>query len=177
MLGKIKIDFQVIESGDTDIIMIGDFSNWLQIENRPAVISIVPPGSTRAVEFNFDKRKINGFNSENLGLDCCTEGDSNSSDLPDGIYDIKLEASPNTFFKQRYYLKLDNTKLILAKLVIKLGFNYNEVNKQELKSLVLIDSLLMDANYAILVGEVSKAYQNFTEALRLIEKIKSCKNC
>lgn len=178
MIGKINIDFQVVHSGDPKIIMVADFSSWLHIETQPAVLSITLPGSRTAIQFNFEKNKINGYNSNNLGIGCShnCEGED-YADLPDGIYDIKLEASPNTFNKQRYYLKTDKAQLELDKLLVKLGFTYNEKDKEKINNLQLIDFLLQVAGAATRLGDIPKASEHFSEALKLIEKIKECKNC
>lgn len=178
MIGKINIDFQVVHSGDPKIIMVADFSSWLYIETEPAVISITLPGSHNPIQFNFEKNKINGFNSNNLGIGCSYNCDEPEyADLPDGIYDIKLEASPNTFNKQRYYLKTDKIQLELDELLVKLGFTYNEKDKDKINNLQLIDFLLMVARAAIRLGDIPKASEHFNEALKLIEKTKECKNC
>lgn len=176
MTGEIKIDFQVYDSEDPDILLVMDFSSWSLIENQPAVIEIVPPGSIEAISFNFDKGVINGYNSDNLGTNCSIDESFNS--LPDGIYEITLKGSPDTFYKKRYYLKTDRARLELDKQIFSLGLNYSyENDRNKIKSIELIDFLLMAAKSAIKLGEVSVASTHFKEVLRLIEKQKNCLNC
>ena len=179
MTGQTKIDFQVYDSGDPDMIIVMDFSNWILIESQPAVIYITVPGSIKPINFNFEKGKINGFNSVNLGTNCTTGCDEDSvSSLPDGIYEIKLEGSPNNYFKKRYYLKTDRTRLELDKLIFDLGLNYNqELIEEKIKGIQLIDFLLMAAKSSTKLGEISYASSHFKEVLRLIEKAKNCKSC
>lgn len=100
-LGKIRVDFQVITSNDPKILMVADFSEWKHIVGLPAVISITLPGARNPIQHNLIKNKINGFNSNTLGLTCetgCT--DPEYQDLPDGIYTICVEGSPNKFSKK-----------------------------------------------------------------------------
>lgn len=179
MTGDIKIDFQVYDSGDPDILMIMDFSNWALIESQPAVIQITVPGSIKPIMFNFEKGQINAYNSTNLGTSCtagCGEGEVSS--LPDGIYEIKLEGSPNTYFKKRYYLKTDKTRLELDKIIFKLGLNFEqELVEEKIKGIQLIDFLLMAAKSSTKLGEISYASSHFKEVLRLIEKEKNCISC
>ena len=77
-----------------------------------------------------------------------------------------------------YYLKVDRLRIELDKLIFNLGVNYNyDIDKEKIKLLTLIDFLLMAAKSAIRLGEVSTASEHFKEALRLVGKVKDCKNC
>lgn len=177
-IGRINIDFQVIDSGDPKILMIGDFSDWAHIVNEPAVISITMPGAANPIQYNFVKNNINGFNSNTLGITCdvgCNEPDY--LDLPDGIYEICLEGSPNTFRKMRYYLKLDSTRLELDKQIVKLGFKYSEDYDKKRQHLELIDWLLTLASSSTRLEEIPEASEYFQEALKMLEKYKDCKTC
>ena len=180
-LKKINIDFQCITSNDPKILMIADFSEWSHIENQPAVISIKMPGSSESIQYNFVKNNINGFNSNTLGITCdvgCNDPDY--IDLPDGIYEICLEASPNTFNKFRYYLKLDATKLELAKQFVKLGFKYSKLDEKLVQTrqyLEDIDFYLTLATSSTLLEEIPEASSYFHEAIKMLEKYKECKNC
>lgn len=177
-IGKPVINFQILNTYDPKMLIIADFSKWLHIENQPAVISIKLPGSKKYIEYNFVKNKINAFNSNTLGISCdvgCNDPDY--SDLPDGIYDVCLQGSPNTFKKQKYYLKIDRTRIELDKQFIKLGFEYSLDNKAYIDHLQTVDILLMAASSATRLGEIPKAHDNFMEALKLLEKYKDCKTC
>ena len=73
MISNIKIDFQVIDTGDPRVLMIADNSVWAQIENQPKVIEITTPGNDPATDYvghYFQPYQINSFNSETLGLSC-----------------------------------------------------------------------------------------------------------
>ena len=177
-VNKINIDFQVLNSGDPKILLIADFSDWAHVYNEPCVISITMPGAANSIKYNFVKNNINGFNSNTLGITCSTNcGDPDYLDLPDGIYEICLEASPNTFRKLKYYLKLDNTQLELDKQLVRLGFDYDIKNKAYIEHLQTIDFLLTVASAATRLGEIPKAAGHFDEAVKLLERYKDCKNC
>ncbi len=177
-IGKINIDFQVVESHDPKILMIADFSEWAHIVNQPAVISITMPGAANPIQHNFIKYNINGFNSNTLGITCdigCD--DPEYIDLADGIYEICLEGSPNTFRKLRYYLKIDATRLEWDKQLVKLGFRYNDSIEKQRKHLETIDWLLDLASASTRLGEIPEASEYFQEALKMLEKYKECKTC
>ena len=136
------------------------------------------PGAANPVQHNFVKSNINGFNSNTLGITCSVGcDDPDYIDLPDGIYDICLEGSPNTFKKQRYYLKLDSTRLELDKQLVKLGFEYDLNNTAYVQHLQTIDFLLTVASSNTRLGDIPMAHEMFQEALKLLEKYKNCKNC
>lgn len=174
-LGRINIDFQVINSNDPALLLIGDYSDWKHIRNKPSVIEITLPGSSQAVSYNFVKGSINSFNSNNLYLGCndCQE----YTDLPDGIYTILLKGSPDTFNKKRYYLKLDKIRLELDKIYVGAGLEYDKNNKAYRDSLSTIEFYLRVAEAHTRRGNIAKAYTFFTEAANLVEKNKNCKNC
>lgn len=177
-IGTPKIDFQIINSNDPKILMIADFSEWFHIESKPAVISITMPGSKYPVQHNFVKNNLNGFNSNTLGMTCDVGcDDPKYSDLPDGIYKICVEGSPNTFKKIRYYLKTDRTSLDLDKQMVKLGIEYNLSDKEYREHLETIDFLLRVARAATRLGEIPKGSQHFEHAIKLLEKYRECKNC
>lgn len=174
-LGRINIDFQVINSNDPALLLVADFSDWNHIDNKPAVIEITLPGSSQAVSYNFVKHTVNPFNSLNLYLNCsdCQE----YSDLPDGIYTITVKGSPDTFFKTRYYLKLDKTRLELDKIYAGAGLEYAKDDKAMRDALSVIEFYLKVASAHTRRGNIGKAHQFFIEAQNLIERNKGCKNC
>ena len=58
ILDKINLDFQVLSAGDPKILVVMDTSVWGFIEDKPAVIDILLPGSTKIRTFNFIKGNI-----------------------------------------------------------------------------------------------------------------------
>jgi hypothetical protein len=176
-IGEIKIDFYVF-SLDTKSLLIGDISTWNSAENKPALISITPPGSKNPVKLNFAKYKVNGFNSNTLNLTCVTEcGEQNYVELSDGVWEVLLEASPSSFNKKRYYLKTDQITTEIAKIYIKAGLEYDVNNKQLRNDLEDIDFLIEQAKAATVLGDKVKAERNFEMAIVLLKKYQECKDC
>ena len=176
-IGEINIDFYVF-SLDTKSLLIGDLSTWNSAENKPTVISIIPPGSKKSIKLNFAKHKTNGFNSNTLGLTCVTEcGEQNYVDLSDGVWEILLEASPSSFNKKRYYLKTDQITTEIAKIYIKVGLEYDISNKQLRDDLEDIDFLIDQAKSATVQGDKVRAERDFEMAMTLLNKYQDCKNC
>jgi len=174
-IGQINIDFQCITSGDPQRLLIGDFSNWLHIENKPSVIEITLPGSHNAISYNFVKHTINSFNSSTLYVGCsdCSE----YVDLPDGIYTILLKGSPDTFNKQRYYLKIDKLRMELDKIYIETSLQYSQGDKEKRDALSIIEFYLRTAEAHTRRGNIGKAHQFFSEAEKLVNRNKKCTNC
>lgn len=111
-VGKPVINFQMINTNDPKILIVADYSEWLHIENQPAVLSIKLPGSKKYIQFNFVKNKFNAFNSNTLGLTCdigCNDPDY--LDLPDGIYDICLEGSQILLENKKILFKIRHSKI------------------------------------------------------------------
>lgn len=175
-IGQINIDFQVINSNDPAVLLVGDFSSWAHIENKPAVIEVIVPGASYPISFSFVKNSINALNGSNLNLGC---GDCEGAypDLPDGIYTITVIGSPDTFRKQRYYLKTDKTRLELDRLYTMIGLEYSIDNKEYIEALSKTEFYLRVAEAHTRRGYIGKAKRFFDEAQILIKRYKNCKNC
>lgn len=174
---KINIDFQVINSYDPAVLLVGDFSQWHHIENKPSIIEITVPGASTPIAFSFVKKTINAINGSALNLGCDSCNDAAYPDLPDGIYTITLKGSPDTFNKKRYYLKLDQTRLELDKVYVASGLKYNPANKSYRDALSTIEFYLRVAEAHTRRGDIGKAKTFFNEAQSLLRKYKECKNC
>ena len=183
LAGKIKIDFDVIQS-TVQTLWIGDSSQWLHLTNKPANLLITLPGSKRALVFSFKKQAINSFNSHNLGVTClhgdCT--DEVYGDLPDGIYTLCLKSSLVTttgekFEKTKYYLKTDRTELELSKVIVKHGFEYSKNDKDFRNKIYDIDWLIKVAKSHAKLGDFVKADRFFQQARELLRTLSDCKDC
>lgn len=177
-IGNIRIDFQVIESGDPKFLLVGDFSSWKVIEDLPANLEVIPPGSHNKVSNLFQKNQINGLNSLNLGLSQHQDCEENYLPLPDGIYELCLRGGANgERMKKRYYLKKDQFQLDFDKMKLKLGIEY-DVRDQAYRE-VLIDIMIYSeaASSATRRGEIKEAKYYFDIATDLLTKYKDCKNC
>ena len=183
LAGKIKIDFDVIQS-TVQTLWIGDSSQWLHTETLPANILITLPGSKRALVFSFKKKSINSFNSHNLGI-TCLQGDCKDEvygDLPDGVYTICLKSSlldteGNSFETTKYYLKTDRTELELSKVIVKHGFEYSKNDKDFRNKIYDIDWLIKVAKAHAKLGDFVKADRFFQQARTLLRTLSDCKDC
>ena len=129
---KINVDFQVYDSGDPKVFIVIDTSEWAHIENKPTIIEIIPPGFDKPVINYFDQMKVNVFNSHNLGLSCFDCKGGGNIDLPDGIYDITLKGSPETFNRNKKYLRTTSTQLELDGLLLDLASDCGDIKDNNL---------------------------------------------
>jgi hypothetical protein len=174
ILDNIHLDFQVINTGDPKVLVISDTSVWGAIEDKPSIVEIIIPGSSKVRTYNFVKGKSNVFNSSNLLITSV----GTISDLSDGVYDITVKGSPDINCKQRYFLKADKFQLALDKLYMSLGvYNKNaEVTKQR-NDLLNIDSLLKTAEAFVRDGKPSEGLSFFKKAYTKLNDLNDCNNC
>lgn len=178
IIGKINVDFQVINSYDPKVLIVADSSTWLNADNLPSYISITPPGSKQAITHIFQKHRMNIFNSVNLGLTCLTEcGEQNYVDLNDGIWTINLKSSFQGIEKTRYYLKSDKMRLTLDQAYIKASLEYDQKDRQLREDLEDIEFLLRTSEAFTRDGNYTKASRNFSDAQEILRKYIECKNC
>ena len=174
----IHIDFTVLNTGDPKEILIGDKSSWGIADNQPAFFTAIPPGSSKGITLNFTKNSLFFLNSVNLGLSCvhadCTEQDY--IDLSDGVWEFKLKSRYIGQEKIRFYLKDDILRTEIDKIRVKQGFNYNP-DSDTLKTLDKVEFLLSAAHSFIKEGDFSNSMRGYEEAKKLVNKLKSCKDC
>lgn len=177
-IGKIRLDFHVTTTGDPKFLLVHDFSEWRVIENLPANLEIVVPGSRKPIIKLFKKNATNGLNSLNLGLSNHVDCEENYLDLPDGIYEFCLKGgAEGKHIKSRYFLKKDLFQLSFDKMRTKLGLEYNIYDKEYREDLVTIDILSEAASSATRRGEIEKAKSYFEQASSLLKAYKECKDC
>lgn len=178
MNNTINIDFQIYDSKDPKKFIVLDTSNWGHIQEKPSIIEIILPGEVEPVVHYFNKNAVNIFNSTNLHLSCNDCNDSNI-DLPDGIYDITVKGSPDTFNSNLSYLRTTNTQLKLDKLYIKLSLECyksdNDISKQ-IHKLNEIELLLKSAEANVRYGEDCIGQELLYKAQKLIDNNQKC-NC
>lgn len=175
------IDFSVFNREgffDPETLYIADNSYWYQLEEKPAIIEIKTPGSKAPVVNRFKKGSINNFNSINLNLTCPNCDNVELSELPDGIYDITLKASPSTFQKNRKHLRTTKARLELAKYLISLNLGCDSQDKKELINKVKEISLLLDsAEVNIVFDNVQTANDEYQLAKKKLQQLSNCKEC
>lgn len=173
-VGQITPDFQIMKSGDPRILMVVDTSSWVYAENKTSYLSIRLPGSSKYITHTFKKYAVNNLNSHNLGLSClrgdCTE--EVYTDVPDGIYSIKLLSGYEGIEKERYYLKTDKLELEIAKRVTLIGFSYSEEVDNKVKEIGYVRWNLYVAESWTKLGDFIKADRYYQEAVKMFNKCK-----
>ena len=179
-MAKVRLDFQVLLNADPKRLFIADSSKWLHLENKPAIIEIVLPGYDEPVTNYFDKRKINIFNSLNLGINCpncLTDDSAELADLPDGIYHITLKGSPDSFKTSKYYLRTNLLDLEIDKLFLDNISLDGYINPNIKEIFDKIKVLKYGAESHLRLNNVQFASENINVIRELIDNIRSCKNC
>lgn len=177
-LDKINIDFQILNTLDPRVLLIADVSTWGQIEAKSSIVEVLLPGETTAVVLYYDKGKVNVLNSTNLRLTCtedCT--DVELIDLPDGVYEITVKGSPDTFNKTRKYLRTTLTQLELDKIFIRLNLACGAKDTNILEELTNIEMLLKAAEANTRADNMCEAQELLFLAQEKINKLKSCSTC
>ena len=178
IIGKINLNFSVLNDNDPKSIILADLSDWKILEDKPAVIRIVLPGGSKEIVHTWIKHKLNILNSINLGISCLREcAEQTYEDLPDGIYQFILEGSPTNYNKKRYYLKDDSLRIEISKIYIKADIEYSLKDKDLRNSLEDIEFMLKVAESHTIQGNFVKADKAFCEAQKLMRKHQDYKNC
>lgn len=175
------IDFTVFNREgffDPNTLYIADNSYWLHLENKKSIIEIQTPGSKAPVVNYFDKKAINNFNSFNLALSCPTCEKKELSELPDGIYNITLKASPSSFNKNRKHLRTTKARLELSKYLISLNIGCEgNINRQAVNQIKEISLLLDSAEINVMFDNIQTANDEYQMAVKKLKKLTNCVGC
>jgi hypothetical protein len=173
IIGQININFRIF-SDDPNYLNISDFSDWIYAEGQPAYIAIQLPGSSKEINHSFTKKRINVFNSHNLGLSClkgdCTEEEY--VELPDGIYTITVRSSYEDIKKTKFFLKTDRFDIEYSKVMIKYGFEQNDA--EFLYYMVEVKGLIEVAKSHALLGDFVKAQRYFESSKKMLNDYLDC---
>lgn len=172
ILDKIKLDFQVIDTGNPEVLAIMDTSVWGAIEDKVAAIEIVIPGSKVSKRYSFIKNKINIFNTSNLQLTSAGV----YKNLPDGIYKVDLIGAHGNC-QHRDFLKTDKARLEMSDLYIDLKFEKSKESTSAKTKIYDVDLLIRSAKALTSIGRLKEAMSHFKEAVKRIKEYKECKTC
>lgn len=177
-IGKIILNFQVIDTGDPNMLLVGDFSKWRVIENLPAYIDITLPGARNPITLPYKKNATQGFTSLSLGISCHVDCEENLRPLPDGIYEFCLRGGKDgERQKKKFYLKKDTLQESLDKAWIKYGIEYNINSKETRDQLLYIEAYLRAASASTRQGLIPQAQDLFRLAQNKLRKFQECKDC
>lgn len=165
MSNKVTIDFQIYESQDPKQIIVLDTSNWAHLESKTSVIEVITPGEKNPVGYYFSKKNFTILNSNNLGLTC---GDCKSVNLPDGIYEITVKASPDKFNKTRYYFKTTLIQLELDELLLEQY--WNDASADEISNILKYKDMLRVAEAFVRKGHKKEAQDILTKVQKFTTK-------
>jgi hypothetical protein len=168
MVGKIKIDFNILPILDSKLIQVADGSDWYGAEDKQATILIFPPGSSKSINNVFAKHKINKYTSSNLQLGC------EDQDLSDGIWTITLKSAYEGLEKTRYFLKTDRFKIEWYKEWINTGLDYTDTKDARYDKLVDCNKHIISAEACTLDGNFTMANSEFQEAQKKFNRIRKC---
>jgi|SRR5699024_4015639 len=168
-----KIDIRFLVSSDIYHLKIDDLSCWSSAKDKPAVIEITLPGSNKPIRKYFPQETV-VYDSNSLFNDCYDDCDE-LVELPDGIYNIKLMASPSSFNYEVKFAKLDVLQKKLDLAYIKdIDKDCKSCDKKHLIEFEftkrLIESLVRN-------GDENKASHLYSTLIKKIEKVIKCKDC
>ena len=171
----VDIDFKVLSTLDTKIIMLADNSVWGAAEDKQSTILITPPGSSTPIANIFAKHKINTYNSSNLGLSCISEcAEQEHSDLNDGIWKITLKSAYQGLEKTRYYLNTSRFRVEWYKEWLNTGLDYTDTKDSRYDALLDCRKHLISAEACTIDGDFTRASREFQEAQKKFNKIRKC---
>lgn len=174
---SINIDFQVLVTHDPKVLVVADTSDWAHIVDKPAIIEIIIPGNVDPIVHYWSKGDVNVFNSSNLMLGCGECDEAGLGDLPDGIYQITLKGSPDSFNKTRQYLKSDITRRDIDKAVSTLNLGCGEYSRSYIDKVQKIELFMSAADSNARLGNFCEAQDLLFKVQKLAAKLKKCKQC
>lgn len=176
-MSKPIIDFEVLYTADPRQILVADFSDWLFIESKPSIIEITVPGTTTPNTKFFTKGSINNFNSVNLATTCTTCTDNTRNYLPDGIYNIKVIGSPDTFYKEKKHLQTAKTRLEADLFLTSFNLVTERIDERKYKVWQQINLLLDYAEASTRRDNLSEAQAALFKAQELLADEGHCLSC
>lgn len=171
----INLNFDILNLYDPKSLYVVDTSTWGVLENKPAIIEIVLPGEVIPATHYFNKKQVNIFNAGNLGITC--SGCSGGINLPDGIYQIKIKGSPDSYNCSKSYLKSDTTRAKLDKYIASANFQCSCLTKEFMSKIQRINFLLEAADSNTRLGNFCEAQELLFKAQKDIDKLHGCKTC
>lgn len=173
-MNKVNLELAVLDTKDPRFLSIMDLSDWSYLSEKIAIVEIILPGYVEPVVYEWDKGQVNVFNSYNL-LQNCTDP-SALLNLPDGIYQITIKGSPDTYNYTISYLKTDLVQIDLDNILIASDLNCMDMDVVE--QMQTLEFLIKSAEANVRHDNVRKADDIMTTVYSMIEKMKrNCNGC
>lgn len=167
---NIEIDFRI--SSDLYFLHIQDLSCWGIAQDKPSVIEITMPGYSSPVKRYFYKEDTS-YDASSLDMIC--DDTCPLVELPDGIYHVLIKASPDKFFAEYDYLKLDILQRdIDIAYVESMSNECTDCQRKDLLNIEFQKKVAEAYNRKGLIKEANYAYKTARKALY---KILNCQNC
>ena len=163
-----KIDFEVTDFNNPNILVIIDNSNWGAIKEKRSVIEILRPGYVEPFIDYFNKYKYIANNSI-FGATC--DDCDDVQPMSDGVYTITIKGSPDAFSKTKYFFKTSTIDLEIAEMYVKKGIN-DKAFKSKIQK---VEYLLTFASSHVKVGDLNTAGVFYNKARKELDKLKNCK--
>jgi hypothetical protein len=171
-MGK-NIEVRFLVHSDLYHLKIEDLSCWGISKGKPAVIEITMPGSTKQISKYFPQ-ETTVYDSNSLYNDCYDDCDE-LTELPDGIYRIKIKASPSSFNYEVSYAKLDQLRRKLDESYIKsLKKDCGDCDRD---MLLTYEFKVKEIEALVRQGDINSAQALYTSLNRRVDKNNNCKDC
>lgn len=171
-MGK-NIEIRFLVQSDLYHLQVEDLSCWGVAKDKPAVIEIYMPGSSKPISKYFPQ-ETTVYDSNSLYNDCYDDCDE-LNELPDGIYRINLKASPSSFNYEVNYAKLDQMRRALDLAYIKaLNKDCKECDRDKL---LTYEYKVKEIEALVRQGDLDTAQHLYTRLKKKIEKNNNCKDC
>lgn len=173
MKGLLKhhIDFEIVNVGNTKIIVFLDCSEYFKCPDTP-ILDVLVPGYSVPFTVNIRYSEANTFNSNTLGLTSKFNGDEPSI-LPDGIYKYTYKIQPyDGLYKVKYFLRTEVLDDMLEKVYCSVNCTTELADNPNLKrEFVEIHVLLESAKANTKYGHIDKGQKDYRLALKKVEKL------
>lgn len=169
-----NIDVRFLVWSDLYHIKVEDLSCWGSASGKPAVIEITKPAYSKPIKKYFPQESV-VYDSCSLDNTCDDCDGCDLQELPDGIYTIKVSASPSSFNYEVRYAKLDKMQRdIDLAFVSTLGDECTSCKKEKLIDFVF-DKLRLEA--LVRSGDLSKGNEIYERLRKDLDKFLNCKGC
>lgn len=170
-LHKHNIDFEIVNLGNSKIIVFLDCSEYFKQPDSP-ILDILVPGYHEVFSVPIEFSLPNTFNSNTIGLTSKLNCDEPTI-LPDGIYKYTYKVQPyDGLYKTKYFLRTEILDGLLEKVYSEVECSTQIVDNPNLKrEIVDIHILLESAKANAKYSNIDKAQKDYRLALKKVEKL------